>query len=91
MEQIARHIIFVGRVQGIGFRFTAFDAASRHRLTGMVRNLADGTVEMFAQGFKDDIENCIAAIKKNYSKNIREIKIEETVVNPRYEDFKITF
>ncbi|MCK4914122.1 MAG: acylphosphatase [Planctomycetes bacterium] len=91
MEQIARHIIFVGRVQGIGFRFTAFDAANRHRLTGMVRNLSDGTVEMFAQGFEKDIKNCVADIKKSYSKNIREIKIEEAVVNPRYEDFKITF
>ena len=91
MTQTAKHIIFVGRVQGIGFRFTAHDTAKRHRLTGWVRNLLDGTVEMVAQGLSDDIDDCLHDINNALAGYIRETKIEEVPPNPRYKDFKITF
>lgn len=91
MTQTAKHIIFVGRVQGIGFRFTAHDTAKRHRLTGWVRNLLDGTVEMVAQGLSDDIDNCLRDINNSLAGYIKETKIEEVPPNPRYKDFKITF
>ncbi|MHC4721051.1 MAG: acylphosphatase [Planctomycetota bacterium] len=55
MDSTAKHIVFTGRVQGVGFRFTALDIANRYNLTGQVRNLRDGTVEMVAQGSSDDI------------------------------------
>jgi acylphosphatase len=91
MSQIAKHIIFAGRVQGVGFRFTAFNAANRQRLTGFVRNLPDGTVEMFAQGLPDAIDDCVQDIKESFSGYIRETKIEEIPSDPRCKDFKITF
>ncbi len=87
----ARHIIFIGRVQGVGFRFTAFDIANRYQLTGLVRNLPDGNVEMIAQGPADDIADCLGDIKESFADYIRETKIEEIAFNPKYKDFKITF
>lgn len=90
-EMIAKRIIFVGRVQGVGFRFTAFHAANRHKLTGFVRNLMDGTVEMLAQGPADDINDCIRDIEASFVGYIAETKIEEAPHNPQYEEFKITF
>ncbi|GIX05363.1 MAG: hypothetical protein KatS3mg114_1232 [Planctomycetaceae bacterium] len=39
-----------GRVQGVGFRYTAAQLANRHRLTGSVQNLPDGTVALVVQG-----------------------------------------
>jgi len=91
MERIAKHIIFVGRVQGVGFRFTVFHAANRYRLTGMVRNTPDGTVEMLAQGRDEDIDNCIRDIEESLVGYISETKVEEAQLNPQYEEFKITF
>jgi acylphosphatase len=91
MDQTAKHIILTGRVQGVGFRFTALDAANRYHLTGLVRNLPNGAVEMVAQGRPDDIADCIRDIEASFSSYIRETKIEEIPVNPRYKDFKITF
>ena len=88
---IARHIIFVGRVQGVGFRFTAHRMANRHQLTGFVRNLSNGSVEMLAQGSADDINDCIRDIKGYYSGHIREMKTEEIPLDPRHTDFNITF
>jgi len=91
MSQTAKHIIFVGRVQGIGFRFTALDIANRYRLTGMVRNVPDGTVEMIAQGPSDDIADCIRDIKEALEGYIRETKTEEIPPDPKYTNFKIAF
>ncbi len=91
MSQIAKHIIFIGRVQGVGFRFTVFNIANRHELTGFVRNLPNGTVEMLAQGCTETIDDCIRDIEEEFNGYIRETKIEEIPPNPQYKDFKITF
>ena len=88
---IARHIIFAGRVQGVGFRFTAHRMANRHQLTGFVRNLPDGTVEMLAQGSADDLDDCIQDIKECYAGYIRDTNIEEIPPDPQHTDFRITF
>ncbi len=91
MSQIAKHIIFSGSVQGIGFRFTAFNIANQYQLTGFVRNLPDGTVEMLAQGNPDDIANCIRDINESFPGYITETTIEEATPNPQHKTFKITF
>ncbi len=88
---IAKRIIFAGRVQGVGFRFTARRAASRRQLTGFVRNLWDGTVEMFAQGRSEDIDDCIQDLKEYFAGYLKETRIEEIPPDPRYEEFRITF
>jgi len=88
---VAKHIIFSGRVQGVGFRFTAHRMAGRRQLTGYVRNLPDGSVEMFAQGPAEDIDDCIRDIQDCLAGYTREVKTEEVPPNPMYTDFKITF
>jgi len=88
---VARHIIFTGNVQGVGFRFTAHRIANRHQLTGFVRNAPDGTVEMLTQGQPEDIDNCIKDLKDSFAGYIRETQIEDVPPNPRYADFRIAF
>ncbi len=92
----ARHVIFIGRVQGVGFRYTVHRMAHRHRLTGFVRNLPDGTVEMFAQGPAQDIDDCLQDIKDYFGDYLfgdylRETRIQEIPTDPKYKDFRITF
>ena len=48
--KIRKHIVFYGRVQGVGFRYYAVNKANQLGLTGWVKNLPDGTVEMEVQG-----------------------------------------
>lgn len=88
---IAKHIIFTGRVQGVGFRFTAHRIAGLNQLKGYVRNLADGSVEMLAQGYTEDVEDCIKDIQETFTGYIKDTQIEELPLDPRYKDFKITF
>jgi acylphosphatase len=91
MEQVARHIVFSGEVQGVGFRFTALNVATRCCLVGYVRNLANGMVEMLAQGSAEDIDDCIRDIQKSFADYIRETQVKEIPFDPKYKDFKITF
>ena len=87
----AKHVIFIGRVQGVGFRYTAHRTAQRNQLTGFVRNLPDGTVEMLAQGPIRDIDDCIKDINDYFGGYVRETRIQEIPTDPKYKDFRITF
>ena len=63
-EMIRKHILFYGRVQGVGFRYHATYKASLLELTGWVRNLEDGSVEMEVQGDYRDVEMYVFRIKQ---------------------------
>ncbi|MHC4509424.1 MAG: acylphosphatase [Planctomycetota bacterium] len=88
---VAKHIIFTGHVQGVGFRFTAHRMAHRHRLAGFVRNLRDGTVEMIAQGSAEDIDDCIRDIRESLPGYVREAIVNDVPPDAEHTDFKITF
>ena len=91
MAQVARHIIFKGRVQGVGFRYTVHRVAGRYDLTGYVRNLPDGTVEALLQGTASGIQACMDDIREHFSGYIRDVKMTNQPVNPQYHDFRITY
>ena len=91
MDVIAKHIVFSGRVQGVGFRFTALNIANIYNLRGHVRNLPDGDVEMLAQGSPEMIDNCIRDLQDSFVGTISHIDIEDAVPNPKLTDFRITF
>lgn len=91
MSQIAKHIIFKGRVQGVGFRYTTQRAASRYELAGYVKNCPDGTVEALLQGTEPNIQACLDDVKEAFGGYLREINTTEQSVNPRYHDFRIAY
>lgn len=57
---ICKQIIITGRVQGVYFRASARDKAISLGITGTVRNLPDGSVEVMACGTADQVEQMIA-------------------------------
>ncbi len=63
--KIRKHFIFTGRVQGVGFRYKAYYIANNRGLTGYVRNLYDGSVEMEVQGEDVEIEIMIKMLKED--------------------------
>lgn len=57
-------ILYSGSVQGVGFRYTAKRTASGYEITGTVRNLPDGRVELIAEGAKDELESFRQGIRE---------------------------
>ena len=81
--------IIKGNVQGVGFRATAKLFAERLKLTGFVRNLPDGNVELCAQGEKPQLEKLLAELKRQFSSSIEEIASDFHPPAKSYPDFKI--
>lgn len=79
-------VTFRGRVQGVGFRATAQVLAQRLKLTGYVRNLSDGGVELCAQGEKAQLEELLTGLKREFSS---ECVAEYRQLSKTYSDFKI--
>ena len=91
MDKIAKQIIFSGRVQGVGFRFITHRIAQRYGLTGQVKNVPDGSVELIAQGRTDDIDNCLRDVEETFSGYIRDKQITDLPFDASCAEFKITF
>lgn len=78
---IARRFLISGEVQGVGYRFFAQRAAARHQVTGYVRNLPDGRVEVWAEGTPSAIEGFKKDLATGPKLAVVE-KIDEEVVEP---------
>ena len=65
MNRSRIQIIYSGHVQGVGFRYTVKSVASGFDVTGTVRNLPDGAVELVAEGTKDELSAFRQAIRES--------------------------
>jgi acylphosphatase len=63
MERVV--VFYSGRVQGVGFRVTVRRLACGYDVTGVVRNLPDGRVELVAEGTRAELEAFLAAIDES--------------------------
>jgi acylphosphatase len=62
------HALFCGHVQGVGFRFTVCRIAKRFSVTGYVRNLGNGDVELVAEGDEPELSAFIYEIRNSQLK-----------------------
>ncbi len=62
-------VFYSGRVQGVGFRYAAKRVATGFEITGTVRNLLDGRVELVAEGSSDELEAFRAGIRDSGLEN----------------------
>lgn len=77
-DYLCVHCIVSGRVQGVWFRVSTKDEAERLGITGWVRNLEDGRVEVVACGAKDKVQQLHAWLKQGPRKaEVKEVFYEE--------------
>ncbi len=69
-KRIQLRVIYHGRVQGVGFRCTTNRLARGFPVSGSVRNLADGTVELITAGVSDEVSAFLVAIADAFHGNI---------------------
>ena len=62
-NNVRREVCFSGQVQGVGFRYTVMRLAANREVTGFVRNLPDGRVQMNAEGASGEIDRLLDGIR----------------------------
>lgn len=82
---------FSGRVQGVGFRYTATALAATRPVTGYVMNLADGRVVVEAEGDARAVEDFVEAIQDRMSGYIRESHIERLPASGVDKEFRVRY
>jgi len=82
MPGVRCRVTFSGRVQGVGFRFTCQRAARGFEVAGYVRNLADGRVELVAEGGPGELDDFLTAIRLEMSPYITDVTTESLSPGP---------
>jgi acylphosphatase len=65
MSRCRLQVLYEGKVQGVGFRYTVKSLASGFEVTGTIRNLPDGRVELQAEGAKEELSAFQQAIRES--------------------------
>lgn len=85
-----RQVIYHGRVQGVGFRFTCRHIAEGHAVTGFVQNVDDGTVKLVAEGQPLELDRYLAAIAHQMGRNIQRADVSTSAATGEFSSFEIT-
>ena len=86
-----RRVVYHGRVQGVGFRYTAASIARRFPVTGYVKNLSDGTVEMVVDGIPEDLDAFVSEVSARFDRNIVRVDYEELDSDGSFVEFGIRY
>jgi acylphosphatase len=89
ISPISQEIIFSGRVQGVGFRFTAQRFAVDLGLTGWVQNWPTGDVQLHAEGESGRIKDLVERLKTHFS--IYDMKVTEGPASGMYSSFDVRY
>ncbi len=82
---------YVGRVQGVGFRYTVCRIAQPFDITGCVKNLANGSVELVAEGTNRDLTDLHQRICDEMKRNITNQEMIESSATGEFKSFDIAY
>lgn len=85
------HVLYSGDVQGVGFRFTAEKIALKLGLTGFVRNLPGGGVELVSEGDRQKLETFLDELKHRMDGYISDSRVQWEPGRGDFRDFEIRF
>lgn len=91
MGAIRQHVWYSGTVQGVGFRFTARRLAQRRNVSGYVKNLPDGRVELVAEGPSEEVKGFLSDVREALGTYIREAEVVEEAATGTDEGFGVAF
>jgi acylphosphatase len=87
--QQRRTIYYSGHVQGVGFRFAARSVAGGFAVSGYVRNLPDGRVELVAEGEPRELNAYLAEIRDQLGGHIRNEQCDSQAASGEFTGFVI--
>lgn len=88
-HQERRQVFYQGAVQGVGFRITTFRVAGAFDVTGFVRNLEDGRVQITCEGEVAELDAFLAGIAQRMAANIQSVEMAREEARGEFEEFEI--
>jgi len=88
---VCRRMLYRGRVQGVGFRYTANLLARRSAVVGFVKNLSDGRVELIVEGADSDVEVYLGQLAGRMGDNIDGYDATELPPHGSFGHFEIRY
>lgn len=82
-------VYYGGRVQGVGFRATAAEIARDYPVTGWVKNLSDGRVQLLVEGPAGAVDKFLKANRDRWQDNIDKVEMETQTPTGKYRGFEI--
>jgi len=86
-----RTVYYSGRVQGVGFRYTACSLARRFEVAGYVKNLPDGRVELVVEGEAREIDRFLDELQATMQRYIVEVQMVRSEATGAFEGFEIRY
>lgn len=83
--------VYKGRVHGVGFRYTAERLAHQFKVTGFVRNMPDGTVDLVAEGEENTLKVFLNTLKQTMEPYIHEVSESWMAATVEFTGFEIRF
>ena len=91
-NEIIRHTVhYTGRVQGVGFRFTACSVAAGYHVTGYVKNLRDGRVELVAEGQRDEVTRFLDSVAEALGRYVRDTQVAASPGTGQFTQFDVAY
>ena len=82
-------VFFSGRVQGVGFRYTTLQVAREYEVSGWVKNLADGRVQLEVEGKTEEVTAFIDALEQRMHGYVRKTERSADVRPAQFSGFTI--
>lgn len=89
MDNVRREVYFSGQVQGVGFRYTVMRLSANLEVTGYVRNLPDGRVQLIVEGASGEIDRLLDGIRDAKGGYIRYEAITEASATGEFCGFDV--
>jgi acylphosphatase len=91
-DMVQAHVIVSGMVQGVGFRYFVLHLARRLGLSGWVRNLHTGEVELEAEGQRLQVETLVEELwTGNPHASVRNVQVDWRASSGKYTGFDVAF
>jgi acylphosphatase len=90
-DTVQAKVLYAGEVQGVGFRWRATRTADPYEVTGFVRNLPDGRVELVAEGERGELERFLAEVARRTEGLVASAEVEWAAAAGGFEDFGVRY
>lgn len=90
-QNVRRRIVYSGQVQGVGFRYTACRVAADHAVSGWVRNLPSGQVEVLAEGSPAELDDFQQSLAERMAGCIHSVEASQSPATGEFSQFEVRF